>query len=762
MVLDLAAGSIAEATVAMLRGERERYKRVGDAWWWNWRHRKSLRRARKALARVRQRPDRVVARMLSRGDRRTALEASPVSSVFPVAPVATRLESRFQEDEELEPARIASSRNGPVARHGLGWAWLILVIVVLFGIRNLLTGHLPLVGQLLPFPPPATLLRNFFGGWQDAGWQTTGPASPGFGLVGVAGAVLFGSTAQVEKLLLLGPILVGAVGMHRLLRPLGSNRARLAGTIAYLGLPLVWNGIASGDLQALVTFGGMPFVMSRMCRATRLDPFSSPDDPDGWRAVAAEVVPFGLLLAFMAAMAPPSVVAVVSLSLAIVLGSAVAGRSAAVGRALGVTAGALGVAFICCLPWSITFFQPGARWSIISGAVGARGAAGGVLRLLRFAPGPVGAGWLVWGIPLGACFVLLVARDARLDWGTRWWVAALSTVAVAYAGAVGWLGAGGGATLVLLVPAACCLAGAVGLGVAAFEVDLTRSRFGWRQNLSAGATICLVVGLFPTIVSSVDGRSSLPSVGYEQLLGWTAPQSGAKGYDVLWLGDPASVPAPCWQISPGLAFAVSENGLPDGRRLWPSADPGVGAVVEADLISAEAGLTVRLGAELARAGIRYLILPGGIAPDLPGVQAPPSAPPPPSLVQALQAQGDLRQLPTEAGVLAFEDAAWTVADSPPAGSVVALVRTAGGTPAWLRELGLAAGMLAVALALLEGAARRRKRRRLTVPSAAPPGAGATVADDGPSDDGGPSSGESALNDALDRAEPASEPEPSAL
>ena len=762
VVLDLAAGSIAEATVAMLRGERERYKRVGDAWWWNWRHRKSLRRARKALARVRQRPDRVVARMLSRGDRRTALEASPAGSAFPVAPVARRLETRFQADEELEPARIASSRNGPGVRRGLGWAWLILVIVVLFGIRNLLTGHLPLVGQLLPFPPPATLLRDFFGGWQDAGWQTTGPASPGFGLVGVAGTVLFGSTAQVEKLLLLGPILVGAVGMHRLLRPLGSNRARLAGTIAYLGLPLVWNGIASGDLQALVTFAGMPFVMSRMCRASRLEPFSSPDDPDGWRAVAAEVVPFGLLLAFMAAMAPPSVVAVVSLSLAIVLGSAVAGRLAAVGRSLGVTAGALGVAFICCLPWSITFFQPGARWSIISGAVGARGTAGGVLRLLRFASGPVGAGWLVWGIPLGACFVLLVARDARLDWATRWWVAALSTVAVAYAGAVGWLGAGGGATLVLLVPAACCLAGAVGLGVAAFEVDLARSRFGWRQNLSAGATICLVVGLFPTIVSSVDGRSSLPSVGYEQLLGWTAPQSGAKGYDVLWLGDPASVPAPCWQISPGLAFAVSENGLPDGRRLWPSADPGVGAVVEEDLISAEAGLTVRLGAELARAGIRYLILPGGIAPDLPGVQAPPSAPPPPGLVQALQAQGDLRQLPTEAGVVAFEDAAWTVADSPPAGSVVALVRTAGGTPAWLRELGLGVGMLAVALALLDGVARRRKRRRLTLPSKAPPGAGATVADDAASDGGGPSAGESALDDAPDRAGPASEPEPSAL
>jgi len=762
VVLDLAAGSLAEMAVASLRGERERSKRVADAWWWNWRHRRSLRRARKALAVVRQRPDRVVARMLSRGDRRTALEPSPVSSALPLAPVVTALEPRSRPDEDLEPARIASSRNRAVMPHRTGWALIAVAVVVLFGVRNLVTGHLPMVGQLLAFPAPSALLRDFFGGWHDAGWQTTGPASPGFGLVGLAGAILFGSTAQVEKLLVLGPILVGAIGMHRLLRAIGSSRARLAGTIAYLGLPLVWNGIAAGDLQALVTFAGMPFVMSRLCRATGLGPFSPPQDPQGRRGFLAEVIPFGLLLAVMAGLAPPSLVAVVVLALAIVLGAAVTGHLAAVGRALGVTAGALAVAFLCCLPWSLTFLQPGARWSVLSGARGARGEVGGVLRLLRFDVGPVGAGWLVWGIPLGAALALFVARDERLDWATRWWVAALATVAVAYAAAVGWLGAGGGATLVLLAPGACCLAGAVGLGVAAFEVDLAKTRFGWRQNLSAGAAVCLVVGLFPTLASSVDGRSSLPSVGYEQLLSWTAPRPGAPGFDVLWLGDPAAVPAPCWQIRPGLAFAVSEDGLPDGRRLWPSANPGVGATVEADLERAESGLTVQLGAELARAGIRYLILPGAIAPILPGVQAPPLAPPPPSLVQALEAQGDLRQLPTEAGVIAFENAAWTGADSLSAGAVVPLVATGGGTPSWLRELGVAAGLLAVALGIAEGVARRRRRRRFARPAAAPPGGGSARRDDGSSGGGAPPPGEDAPEDAAQRAEPASEPEASTL
>ena len=754
--LDLAAGSMAESFVAYLRGDRDRAKRVRDAWWWNWRHRRSRRTASRALAKVRQQPDHVVARMLSRGDRRSALEARPAGAVGPVGTAGPAVGTLFGEEDEPRPARAGSSRSAQLPPPRLGWVVTGLIVVVVFGVRNLLAGHLPLVGQLMPFPAPSVLLREFFGGWQDAGWQSPGPAPPAFGLVGLAGAILLGSSAQAEKLLLLGPIVVGAVGMHRLLRPVGSSRARLAGTIAYLGLPLVWNGIAAGDLQALVTFAGMPFVMSRVCRATRLAPFASPQDASGWRAIVADVVPFGLLLSLMAALSPPSVVAVAALSLGIVLGSVAAGHASAVWRALGVTAGALVVAFLCCFPWSLTFVQAGARWSILAGAVSSRGITGGVSGLLRLAAGPIGGGWLGWGIPLGASFALFVARDARLDWATRWWVAAVVAVAVAYAGAQGWLGAGGGATLVLLAPAACCLAGAVGLGVAAFELDLARSRFGWRQNLSVGAALCLVAGLFPVLVSSVDGRSSLPSVGYDQILAWTAPEHAAQGYDVLWLGDPASVPPPSWQVRRGLAFAVSADGLPDGRRLWPSADPGVGSAVEAALTQAEAGLTVRLGAELAEAGIRYVVIPDGLAPTLPGVQSPPSVAPPVSLVQALQAQGDLRQLPTEGGVVAFEDTAWPVAGSPTDNSVVAPAGANLGTPAWLRELGVAAGMLVVALAVAEGVLRRRRRRRLAEMDAAAGRDGVVATGARPHDAREPSPGPNAAKDPSDGSEPASD------
>jgi hypothetical protein len=274
-----------------------------------------------------------------------------------------------------------------------------------------------------------------------------------------------------------------------------------------------------------------------------------------------------------------------------------------------------------------------------------------------------------------------------------------------------------------------------------------------------------VVGLFPTLVSSVDGRSSLASAGFDQILGWTRSPSAPKSYDVLWLGDPASVPAPAWQVRRGLAYAVSVDGLPDGRRLWPSANPGLGSQVQRAVTRAVGGLTVRLGSDLALAGIRYVVLPEGIAPSLPGVQAPFLVPPPASLVQALQAQSDLRQLPTEGGVIAFTNVAWTSTSG--AGSFVGGIGSIGPSPsAWPRQLGLAAGLIIVALAIAEGFLRRRRRRvgpRRTPPSEQGATSVAPLPRDGSEPSSDPDPAHSDVSDGSElEPEPASEPASSAL
>ena len=279
--LQLAVASSAEVLVAFARGDRDRSKLVRDAWRWNLRRRSSLKAARKALGKVRQQPDRAVARLFSRGGRRSVLETGPAAP----AP-----DAHLRTDGTSHPRRTVSMG---IARHrqaNVGWAVAGVVLVVVFGVRNLLLGHLPLVGQLLPFPAASTLLREFFTGWQDAGWQATGPAPPAFGLVGVVGTVLLDSTAQALKLLLIGPILVGAVGVYRLLRPLGSSRARLVGAIVYLGLALVWNDIAAGNLQALVTFAAIPFVLGRVVAR----PGCPRSDPTTMRAGGVESCPRSL------------------------------------------------------------------------------------------------------------------------------------------------------------------------------------------------------------------------------------------------------------------------------------------------------------------------------------------------------------------------------------------------------------------------------------------------------------------------------------
>jgi hypothetical protein len=92
------------------------------------------------------------------------------------------------------------------------------------------------------------------------------------------------------------------------------------------------------------------------------------------------------------------------------------------------------------------------------------------------------------------------------------------------------------------------------------------------------------------------------------------------------------------------------------------------------------------------------------------VQVPASLPPSQSLVQALQAQSDLRQLPTEGGVIAFDNVAWPPATSSGSSTVVDL-SPGGGTSGQLRELALAFGLFCLALAIGEGFLRRRRHRR---------------------------------------------------
>jgi len=275
-------------------------------------------------------------------------------------------------------------------------------------------------------------------------------------------------------------------------------------------------------------------------------------------------------------------------------------------------------------------------------------------------------------------------------------------VVLAWVGSQGWLGAGGGSAAVLAAPATVAVAASCGLAAAAFELDVRRYRFGWRQATGVVAAACLLVGLAPALGTVFGGRADLPATGFDATSSeFTIP--APEGSRVLWVGNPRALPGASFQAGPGLSAFVTTSGLPSLSTLWPVADPGPAAAVTKDVLAAEVGTTLQLGRLLAPAGIRYLVVPTAAAPVLTGEQIPPPALPPKGLVRALLAQVDLRQLPEEDGVLVWANTAWAPADGP---GVIA--RKGASSGAVLRELGAAAALVVLLSAIAEGVVRRRR------------------------------------------------------
>jgi hypothetical protein len=610
-------------------------------------------------------------------------------------------------------------------------AGVLIGLLMVFGTRNLLFGSLPVIGDLVPGPSALHLLGQWLGGRSDPGWGTTQVGPPAYGVIGLVGTLLGNSSGIALKLAYVSGLAIGTAGVWRLVRDFGSSRARIVAAVTFAGSPLVWNGLAHGDIEVSVALAGLPFVLARLGRASGLRPFVPGHGPAkiGWapRSLVAEIAPLGLLLAVMGALAPAVVLDIGVIVVTTFVASVVVGGARAMVRSAVVGAGGLVVAFLCCLPWSVTWLQAGARWSLFAGAAPPAGSALSPAALLRAHTGPVGAWWGAAGLVALAAFAFVWARGPRLAWAARWWVCALGSIALAWVGSSGWLGAGGGDAEVLVAPAAVAFAACCGIATAAFELDLRHHRFGWRQITAVLAVACFAVGLLPGVGAMLGGRGNLPGAGFEE----TASEfttSSPPGARVVWIGDARALPGSAFQAGPGISEFVTTTGLPSMATLWPNPDPGPASAVMADIEAAMAGRTLRLGALLAPAGVRYVVVPTAPAPVLIGEQTPPPAPPPPPLVRALDSQTDLRQLPPEDGVLVWANAAWVPRNGDGAEASVGSGNRTG------RLTGVALALFVALACLAEGVTRRRRagRRRAGVVAASgaagAPGAPAEAAE----------------------------------
>lgn len=587
-----------------------------------------------------------------------------------------------------------------------------VVAVFCFGIRDLIGSRLPLIGRLAPLDSWWQTWTHFFATWSPSGLGTGAPSPPGYGVLGFVSTFVLGRMGILPRAALVLAIPVGAFGVWRLLKPIGSNRARLVGAVAYLCLPLGENLVAAGRIDVLIAVAVMPFLIRRLLAVAGTPGFapaaSAPDESllgRAWRSTTlGRVVLLGALDALVTALDPAAGVAFLVAALGLAAGGALV-RDRDAWRTFGAAVAASGVAAVALASLTIETVVSGASGLDVFGSPSGPWSLPGLGGLIRFAIGPLGTGALAWLLPIAALLALVVGRAERFAMASRFATAGVASLAAALVVARHLTGSLAPDVSTLLVPYAVAVAALIGTGVAAFEQDVASSRFGWRQVLSASAMVAIAVGVLPFIASTSSGRFDLPATGFDtQLSSLSAAPLG--GDRILWLGDPRALPLASWTIAPGLAFATSTNGLPGGNDLFVSPSSAAAHVLSDDVVDAMQGETVHLGRLLAAAGIVAVVVVTATAPTLGGAQHPIPTPPPAGLVASLRTQADLAPLAGAGGVITFvnDDArsitsqrSAPLAAGTPAGSYGASIGWTPALSATARTGPVRAGVLAAAL-----------------------------------------------------------------
>ena len=474
--------------------------------------------------------------------------------------------------------------------------------------------------------------------------------------------VLFGSMGLLDKIVVLGCIPVGAMGMARLTRPLGTAWARVTSTVIYLAIPVPYDALATAHWDAMVVYAACPWIVHLLGQASRVGPLPRrPRRPPrrvrpprrarrGMRVLGAApaepaAVPGAPRALHRAAPRAPRVAPIAprlqpraGLAGRLRHVGGTAGRARAPGGGAGPRArqrgvaglgraasrrpggghrasGATVVAVLLLAPWSFAVLGGPARWQTLAGVPVALVLGRGVGRAVAVGRRSHRGRRARVGVP-GRRGTAAGHRGPVAAWPGRvgrgrspWWRGR----------SPGWRGGVASGPLaiapqVLLVPAGVGIALAIGLGVAAFQLDLPGYRFGWRQAAAVTAAAAAVVGMLPVLVGSLGGRWDLVPSGYGEATTWMSANKAQGDFRVLWLGDPRVLPGNGWELAPGLAYTVSENGLPDMTGLWPGSSPGKAAAIGNGIRLARSHATVRLGRLLAPYAVRYVVVVDTLAP----------------------------------------------------------------------------------------------------------------------------------------------------
>ncbi len=618
-----------------------RFQRAGDiavAWFWNIGHIGSLSKSRSRAKKTRRARDSEYLPLMRQG-------SSRLKSLVRVAEGENRLQVLAQAGRGYLRDAASRSRRGGIV------LFVATLVVMIYGARGLVFGELPAVREFAGVGSSSTrLLAEWFSGWREVGLGEPAVAPgliPGLGFVGT---ILFGSIGLARRLLILLPLLVGALGAWKLFRRTDSLAVRAAVLAAYGLNPVALNAMAEGRLQALVVYAAAPWLLRRVAASASVEPFAAPDAtvPDRLRllggtaillAAVGSVTPLGLAMLVATVLVAAAAVAL--------LDSRVAGSRMAV-TVLASTGLALPVLF----PWILAAVRHGdaasltGLWSTATSIPSAE-------KIITGSTGAVTTGLLGLGLLVGAAFGLLAGKKWRFSWAIAGWLIALGSWAFATVMADSGLVGGGGVEL-LAMPAGLGMALAVGMGVFAFDNDVLGSDFGVEQLMSAVAVAAFVIGLIPVGIASTDGRWFQPTRDFSSAL--SAVDSGDE-FRTVWIGDPDILGVAGWELEGESLVAGASVGLDPTVTSRFRLDGGGGsAALVKSLNAALRGETNRLGRLLAPMGVRYVVVADRAAP-LPDSTS--LVPMPEDMVSALDQQLDLSSISVNPGLALYEiDGSW--------------------------------------------------------------------------------------------------------
>ncbi|MDG2112358.1 MAG: glycosyltransferase family 2 protein, partial [Actinomycetota bacterium] len=643
--------SLLEILYSLVLGRFSQARDIASAWLWNLAHMPRILAGRRQVKGYRRVRDSKLRRLQVGGSARlSAFLRGQIGGDAGLQILASR-GRRF----------TGTFRSGP--RRTALVTWGLLLALLAFGTRHLMTRGVPSFGQFAELPDAGAMLHAYWGGWRETGLGAAGTGPAGIGLLGLAGTVLLGATGLLRLVLIIGPLPLGLLGMWRLVGPLDSRRGRLAAVVLYAANPLSYNALSGGRWDTLLLYATMPFLVLRLNRLIGISPYGSRGGEPGpgvpSRSLRHQLVTLALMLAVVAAFEPLVLVLVPALAVALVVVSILTGSALLPARSVLLAIGAAVLASALHLPWALQF---GDFDDLLTQLVGRPNASAPeeLHRLMRFETGPYGSTWFAWGPLIAAAVPLVISRGPRLAWAARAWGLALAGLAGAWVSANGWLTDALGLQLsigeLLLVPAAVGLAWATAAGFASYEVDVPRFAFGWRQLTIAIGAVAMASAVAPAVLATADGRWQTPTNDLEVSLSLIDDRGAGESYRVLWIGAEEVLPLDGWQIGDlDLLIAMTVRGYPDVRHQW------AGPLTDDHQLLIEAvelglgGETARLGRLLAPFGVQYVVAVEQGTPSFSdGIELPlPTEP-----RRALTSQLDLRPVAADPSVLVFENEAY--------------------------------------------------------------------------------------------------------